>query len=60
MITSDDAEALWSWVSAPAGESDLLAWQRLLGALEYTDARRSLAAARTAALRNAAGGVADL
>jgi hypothetical protein len=60
VITSEDAEALWSWVSAPAGADDLLAWQRLLGALEYTDARRSLAAARTHALRRAEGGVAGL
>ena len=29
----------------------LLAWQRLLSALEYTDARRSLAAARVGDLR---------
>jgi hypothetical protein len=60
VLTSEDAEALWSWASAPAGAHDLLAWQRLLGALEYTDARRSLAVARTHALRQAAGGVADL
>ncbi|WP_272474435.1 helix-turn-helix domain-containing protein [Baekduia alba] len=60
VLTSEDAEALWSWVSTPAGEADLLAWQRLLGALEYTDARRSLAVARTHALRRAAGDVADL
>lgn len=60
VITSDDPDALWAWVSAPAGEGDLLAWQRLLGALEYTDARRSLAAARVHALRQAAGAVADL
>ena len=53
VVTSDDAEALWAWVRSPGGELDLLAWQRLLGALEYTDARRSLAAARTAALRRA-------
>jgi hypothetical protein len=51
VITSDDAEALWAWVRSPSGENDLLAWGRLLAALEYTDARRSLAAAHTAALR---------
>jgi hypothetical protein len=51
VITSDDPDALWAWVSAPAGSDDLLAWQRLLSALEYTDARRSLAAARVGDLR---------
>ncbi|HEY6762778.1 MAG TPA: GAF domain-containing protein [Baekduia sp.] len=60
VITSDDADALWAWVSTPAGARDLLAWQRVLGALEYTDPRRSLAAARTTALRRAAVDVADL
>ena len=54
VITSDDPDALWAWVSAPAGSDDLLAWQRLLGALEYTDARRSLAAARVGDLRRRA------
>ncbi|WP_051223817.1 GAF domain-containing protein [Conexibacter woesei] len=54
VITSDDPDALWAWVSAPAGSDDLLAWQRLLGALEYTDARRSLAAARVGDLRHRA------
>jgi hypothetical protein len=51
VITSDDAEALWAWVSSKSGEQDLVAWRRLLAALDYTDARRSLAVARTAALR---------
>jgi hypothetical protein len=55
VITSDDAEALWAWVRSTSGEQDLLAWRRLLAALEYTDARRSLAAARTAALRRLFG-----
>lgn len=53
VVTSDDAEALWAWVRSPGGELDLLAWQRLLATLDYSDARRSLAAARTAALRRA-------
>jgi hypothetical protein len=51
VITSDDAEALWSWVQTPSGQDDLVAWKRLLAALDYEDARRPLAASRTAALR---------
>ncbi|MEY2440732.1 MAG: hypothetical protein QOJ46_158, partial [bacterium] len=47
VITSDDADALWAWVRSSSGESDLLAWQRLLAALDYTDPRRSRAVART-------------
>jgi hypothetical protein len=60
VITSDDADALWGWVRSPAGENDLIAWRRLLAALEYTDGRRSLAVARIAALRLSFGAVADL
>jgi hypothetical protein len=60
VITSEDADALWSWVRSPSGEDDLVAWRRLLAALEYTDARRSLAASRTATLRRAAVHVADM
>jgi hypothetical protein len=52
VITSDDADALWAWVRSPSGADDLLALQRLLRALQYTDARRSLAVARIAALRS--------
>jgi len=33
---------------------DFVAWQRLLSSVDYADPRRSLAAARTAALRRAA------
>ena len=51
VITSDDADALWVWVRSSSGASDLLAWQRLLAALDYTDPRRSRAVARTRALR---------
>jgi hypothetical protein len=50
VITSDDPEALWGWVQTAAGESDLIAWRRLLAALRYTDGRRSLAVARIAEL----------
>lgn len=55
VITSNDAEALWAWVRSPSGSEDLLAWQRLLAALQYTDPRRSLVAARTATLRRLHG-----
>ena len=55
VITSDDADALWAWVRSASGESDLLTWQRLLAALDYTDPRRSRAVARTRALRVAFG-----
>lgn len=55
VITSDDADALWAWVRSPSGADDLLAWRRLLRALDYTDARRSRAVARTAALRRELG-----
>jgi hypothetical protein len=60
VITSDDADALWAWVRSPSGELDLPAWLRLLSALDYTDARRSLAVARTAALRRTLGDVAGM
>lgn len=55
VVTSEDIDALWSWVRSPSGEDDLLSWRRLLAALEYTDSRRSLAAARTAQLRRRFG-----
>ena len=58
VITSEDADALWVWARSPSGENDLVAWLRLLAALDYTDARRSLAVARTAALRRSLGDVA--
>lgn len=55
VITSEDVDALWAWVRSPSGDSDLLAWQRLLAALDYTDPRRSRAVARTGALRREFG-----
>jgi hypothetical protein len=55
VITSGDADALWAWVRSPSGSDDLLAWGRLVAALDYTDARRSLAVARMAALRRGQG-----
>ncbi|HMJ36196.1 MAG TPA: GAF domain-containing protein [Baekduia sp.] len=60
VITAEDADALWAWVRSPSGDGDLVAWRRLLAALEYTDPRRSLAAARTAALRRARDDVAAM
>jgi hypothetical protein len=51
VVTSEDADALWAWVRSSSGTSDLLAWQRLLAELKYTDPRRSLAVARIRALR---------
>jgi len=55
VVTSEDADALWAWVRSPSGADDLLAWRRLLAALDYTDSRRSLAAARTSELRHRFG-----
>jgi hypothetical protein len=60
VITSDDADALWAWARSPSGEYDLLAWRRLLAALDYADPRRSRAVARTAALRRSFGDVAAM
>jgi hypothetical protein len=55
VITSEDPDALWAWVRSSSGASDLLAWQRLLAALDYTDPRRSLAVSRTRTLRQELG-----
>jgi hypothetical protein len=55
VITSGDADALWAWVRSSSGVDDLLAWQRLLAELAYTDPRRSLAVARIQALRREFG-----
>ena len=51
VLTGEDVEALWSWVSGPSGEDDLMAWTRLLSTLDYADPRRPRAAARARALR---------
>jgi hypothetical protein len=53
VMTSDDNDALWAWVQTPSGCDDLPAWKRLLGRLDFHDARRSLVASHIAALRNA-------
>jgi hypothetical protein len=60
VITSEEPDALWAWVRSRSGEHDLVAWLRLLAALEYTDPRRSLAVARTYALRRSTGDVAGV
>ncbi|MCA1689589.1 MAG: transcriptional regulator, partial [Actinobacteria bacterium] len=51
VITSEDPDALWAWVRSSSGDDDLLAWQRLLAAVDYADPRRSLAVSRTRTLR---------
>lgn len=51
VMTSDDPEALWSWISHRLGADDLPAWVRFLSSVRYEDARRPLAAAHVAALR---------
>jgi hypothetical protein len=53
VLTADDQRALWAWVQSPSGQDDALAWRRLLAELDYTDPRRSLAAAQVATLRAA-------
>jgi adenylate cyclase len=53
VMTSDDPDALWAWVNAPGNREDLVAWKRLLAALEFRDPRRSLCAARVGELRRA-------
>jgi hypothetical protein len=55
VMTSDDPEALWAWARSGSGRDDLAAWKRLLANLDYSDPRRSLAAARVHALRAAYG-----
>ena len=51
VMTSDDPDALWSWLSRPARAHDLPAWLRFLSTVAYEDGRRSLAAAHVARLR---------
>ena len=51
VMTADDADALWAWVSSPPGQSDLPAWVRFLSNVAYEDGRRAFAAARVAGLR---------
>jgi hypothetical protein len=55
VMTADDVDALWFWVQSSSGYDDLAAWKRLLANLDYSDARRSLAAARVGSLRAAYG-----
>jgi hypothetical protein len=53
VMTADDADALWAWARSSSGGDDLGAWKRLLANLDYSDPRRSLAAAHVASLRAA-------
>ena len=53
VMTSDDRVALWAWLRTASGCEDLPAWKRLLLDLDFNDPRRSLAAARVHALREA-------
>jgi hypothetical protein len=55
VVTSGDPDALWAWVRSSSGADDLLAWQRLLAAVDYADPRRSLAVSRTRTLRQELG-----
>jgi hypothetical protein len=51
VMTSDDPDSLWRWISRPAAAQDLSAWVRFLSAVDYEDGRRPLAAAHVARLR---------
>jgi hypothetical protein len=51
VMTADDPDALWTWISHPRGEADLPAWVRFLSAVPYEDGRRALAAAHVTRLR---------
>jgi hypothetical protein len=53
VLTADDPEALWAWLQCPSGGEDLPAWRRLLANIDYSDPRRSLAAAHVGTLRAA-------
>jgi hypothetical protein len=53
VMTAEDDDAVWAWVQSPSGGEDLAAWKRLLAAVDFHDPRRSLAAARVRALRDA-------
>jgi hypothetical protein len=51
VLSSSDADALWAWVRSSSGRDDVVAWKRLLTAVDHSDPRRALAAARLEALR---------
>ena len=51
-LTSDDLDALWTWVTNPCGAEDLPAWVRFLSQVPYEDGRRALAAAHVKRLRD--------
>lgn len=51
VMTADDVDALWTWISSPPGTEDLPAWVRFLSSVPYDDGRRALAAAHVTRLR---------
>jgi hypothetical protein len=53
VMTSEDDEAPWAWLQSASGREDLPAWKRMLAQLDFHDPRRSLAATRVRALRDA-------
>lgn len=53
VLGSDDDDLLWRWATGPSGEDDLVAWSRVLVALDFQDPRRPRAAAHVATLRAA-------
>lgn len=55
VLTSDDLEVLWRWLSTPSGEGDVQAWRRFLANVSADDGRRCLAATRLQRLRDGAG-----
>ncbi|HEX5925179.1 MAG TPA: hypothetical protein VFY45_15210, partial [Baekduia sp.] len=40
VLTSDDLEVLWRWLSTPSGEGDVQAWRRFLANVSADDGRR--------------------
>ena len=55
VMTADDPDAIWIWVSSPSGADDLAAWVRFLSTVAYEDGRRALAAAHVKRLRRRFG-----
>jgi hypothetical protein len=51
VLGTDDPELLWRWATGPSGDDDLLAWQRVLKALEFEDPRHAQAAAHVRTIR---------
>lgn len=51
VLASGDVDLLWRWATGPSGEDDLVAWSRVLAALEFEDPRRPRAAAHVRTVR---------